>query len=60
MEWKTCNWERITVEEIDTTSSTTPSNVSLNHTWVIWPKWGRYYIDEAGGKVYWDHACCDR
>lgn len=57
---KACNWERTTVEEIDTTSTTKPSNVCLNHTWILWPKWGCYYIDEAWGKVYWDHACCGR
>lgn len=53
-----CNWERIATEEIDTTSTTKPSNVCLNHEWITWPRWGCYYIDEAWGKVYWDHACC--
>lgn len=53
-----CNWERIATEEIDTTSTTKPSNVCLNHTWITWSKWWCYYIDEAWGKVYWDHACC--
>ena len=53
-----CNWERMATEEIDTTSTTKPSNVCLNHEWITWPKWGCYYIDEAWGKVYWNHACC--
>lgn len=53
-----CNWERTSVEEVDTTSTVAPSNVCLNHSWILWPRWGCYYIDEAWGKVYWDHACC--
>ena len=52
--------EKYTNWEIDTTSTTKHSNVCLNHTWILWPKWGCYYIDEAWGKVYWDHACCGR
>ena len=51
-------WERTSVEDIDTTSTVAPSNVCLNHSWILWPRWGCYYIDEKWGKVYWDHACC--
>ena len=54
-----CNWERIATEEIDTTSTINLSNVCLNHTWISWPKWGCYYIDETWGRNYWDHRCCD-
>ena len=55
---KACNWERSSQEDIDP-ASTIISNVCLNHTWILWPKWGCYYIDEVWGKVYWDHVCCN-